>query len=332
MKIVFATGIAGSGKPAYLREFEKFCAEHKKRCKVVAIGELMFAIADEIGLRIKEEKILNLPASTLKTLISLAFERCAKEYSDEDVVVISTHASYWWKRGPAPAFDISYLGKINPDVYITVINDAIKIRDKIYSDPNWGKGIITLDDIFLWQELEVYTTEILSSLQKKGFYLIHRDYPVQTLFNLVFNEKAVKVYTSYPMFNAGGEIKKADRLVKTLRKHCIVFNPTVIEDLPKMEDKGMQDMANNWTVRRDYKFIDQSDKVIVYFPKIVHSPGVEKEMAYAHNANKEIWLMYPSTRKSPFTTYYTDKLFKNPDEVIAALREINKRRKVKLVL
>jgi adenylate kinase len=334
MKILFVTGIAGSGKPAYLKEFEEFCHKNKKSCKVISIGDLIFKIADEIGLKIREEKILNLPRSTLRTLISLALERCLKEYSDEDVVVISTHASYWWKTGPELAFDISFLNKLNPDMYVTIIDDCLKIRDRIYSDPKWGKDIISLEEIFFWQELEIYTTEIFALLQKKNFYVIHREHGVQTLFNIVFNENALKIYLSYPMtayLNFPQYFKKANDLVKKLRRYCIVFDPILMEDTKQFKNKRLEEIAVNWTVRRDYRFIEQSDKALIYFPKIVHSPGVEKEMAYAHNSNKEVWLVCKQKRKSPFVTYFVDRFFKNVNEVIKVLKEINKKRKVKIV-
>ncbi len=331
MKVVFATGIAGCGKPKYLEEFEEFCAKNKKKCKIISIGDLISSTADDVGLKIKEEKILNLPKSTLKTLLSSVFEKCMKEYSDEDVIVISTHASYWWKTSPELAIDISYLNKINPDIYITIINDAVKILDEIYSDPKWVKDTISLEEILVWQQLEVYTSEIFSSLQKKDFYLIHYTYPVQTLFNLIFNENAIKVYPSHPMTHFGEEQKKITKFLKELRKHCIVFNPIFEEDIEKIKDKKIQEMNVNWIVRKDYKLIDQSEKVVVYFPKIVHSPGVEKEMAYAHDTHKEILLVYPSDKKSPFTTFYTDQTFKNVNEVFNEFKKINSKNNVKIV-
>lgn len=336
MKIVFVTGIAGSGKPDFLEEFKKFCSKNKKACKVISIGSLIFRIAEEIGLKIREEKILNLPRSTLKTLISLAFERCLKECSNsyEDVIMISTHASYWWKTGPELAFDISFLNKINPDIYITIIDECPKIIDRIYSDPIWGKGIITLEEIYIWQELEIYTTEIFSLLQKKKFYIVHVGHTVKTLFNLIFNENALKVYLSYPMtayLNSPSYFKRVNKLIDELRKYCIVFDPILMKEEMHFKSKRLEKIATNWTVRKDYRFIDQSDKVIVYFPEIVHSPGVEKEIAYAHASNKEVWLVCPSKMKSPFTTYFVDRTFKNLRSVIESIKEINKKMNVKIV-
>ncbi len=327
MKVIFASGIAGCDKKGYLAEFQKLCAKNGKKCKIISIGDLIFEIANEIGLEVKEERILNLPRSTLRTLISLAFERAIKKY-DEDVVVFSSHASYWWKTGPQLALDISYLDKINPDMYITIIENTLKIKDTIYSDPKWGKGAISLEEIFIWQELEVYTTEIMSSMKKKDFYQIHRSHPAETLYKLVFEPKMTKIYTAYPILNIGKDHKETTKevleirkFIDGLRKHCIVFDPILKEDVARFKDKKIDELANNATVKRDYRFIDQCDKIIIYFPKMVHSAGVEKEMAYAHQSNKKVWLIYPFQRKSPFTIYYTDRIFKTVNQVLKAVKE-----------
>jgi len=311
MKIVFATGIAGCGKPAYLSKFEEYCFKKGVNCKVISIGDLIFLSAKEIGLDIKEEKILNLPRTTLRTLISLAFEKCIQEYEDKkyDLVIISTHASYWWKNGPEHAFNISLLNKINPDIYVTFINDVVKIRDNIYSDPKWGKDIITLNEIIIWQQLEVYTTEILAMLQKKDFYIYHITYPFKTLFDVIFSKEKLKIYTSFPITFAKDLINKTNAFINFLSKYSIVFNPVLEEDVVAIKDKDILEKIKNWIVRKDYKLIDQSNLLIAYFPEIIHSPGVEKEISYAHSSNKEVWLIFPSKRLSPFSSYYSDKTF-----------------------
>lgn len=310
MITIFATGIAGCGKPAYLREFEKFCFKKGKNCKVVSIGDLIFSAAEEIGIKIREEKILNLPRTTLRSLISLAFEKCIDEYNKKnyELLIISTHASYWWKNGPEHAFDISFLRKINVDMYITFINDIEKIKNKIYSDPKWGKDIISKPEIIIWQELEIYTTEILAMLQNKKFYIYHVSYPLQTLYDLIFTNKP-KIYTSFPMTFFKGSFSKINKFIDFLRKYAIVFPPQLEEDIGKVENKAIQDQIRNWIVRKDYKLIEQSDILIAYFPKIIYSPGVEKEISYAHSSNKEVWLIFPKKTVSPFTSYYADKIF-----------------------
>ncbi|MCS7123228.1 MAG: AAA family ATPase [Candidatus Aenigmarchaeota archaeon] len=311
MITVLATGIAGCGKPRYLREFEKFCFENGKNCKVVSIGDLMFQAAEEIGIKVKEEKILNLPRTTLRTLISLAFERCLIEYSQRksnyDLMIISTHASYWWKNGPEHAFDISFLNKIKIDIYVTFINDIVRIRDKIYSDPKWGREIIKVSEIITWQELEIYTTEIMAMLQNKSFYVFHVDYPLQTFYDMIFSNKP-KIYTSFPMtfFKSTYKVRK---FINFLQKYAVVFSPSLEEDKGKFEEKIPINQLRNWIVRKDYKLIDQSDILVAYFPEIIHSPGVEKEISYAHTSNKEVWLIFPQKKLSPFTPYYSDKIF-----------------------
>ncbi|MGC8993491.1 MAG: AAA family ATPase [Candidatus Aenigmatarchaeota archaeon] len=315
MKIVFATGIAGCGKPKYLKEFEDYCRKRNKKCKVISIGSIMLEIAEELGIKIKEEKILNLPETTLKTLISLAFERALKiiEKEKSDVIFISTHASYWWKNGPENAFDISILNKIKPDIYITFINNSLKIMNNIYSDPKWGKDIINLEEIIIWQEVEVYTTKIFARLQNKPFYVYDISYPLETLYKLIFFDNMKKAYTSFPMTHFK-ELKKFELFINFLRKYMIVFNPIIEEDLVKINDKKIRKMLENWVVRRDYQLILQSDILVAYFPKVIYSAGVEKEIVYAHASHKEVYLIFPTKNVSPFASYYSDRIFNSLKE------------------
>ncbi len=323
MKIIFASGIAGVGKPEYLALFQAYCKKNKKRCQIISIGSLIFQIAHEGGLQIKEDKLLNLPRSTVKSLISNAFERATKIIDPtSDVVIFSTHASYWWKNGPEHAFDLSYLHKIMPDMYLTLTNNPLTIQKNIEADPKWGKDIISLKEIMVWSELENYTTEILALLQKKPNYLVHYQHPVSNLYQLLFAEKTKKVYISYPMtYATPAVIKKTQAFIKDLKKHVIVFEPILVDDLSEIKDKEAMATYQNQIVRRDYRFIDQSDGIVIYFPKIVASPGVENERAYAHQTNKEVWIIYPTERMSPFVSYYTDRFFKTPKEVIEAIKK-----------
>ncbi|RLE85689.1 MAG: hypothetical protein DRJ41_00675, partial [Thermoprotei archaeon] len=77
-------------------------------------------------------------------------------------------------------------------------------------------------------------------------------------------------------------------------------------------------------VARDYKLIDQSDIVIVYYPVPTLSAGVLSEINYSFTHNKEVYAIFPYEDLSPFFSYYTTGVFKSVEELISYLREIEK--------
>lgn len=324
MKLIFFTGIAGSGKPQYLEEFKRFCDARNKSCQIISVGDIIFRITEELGLHIREAKLLNSPRSTLKTLLANAFERIPKIINPRnDVVIISSHASYWWKKGPEHAFDISYLHKITPDIYVTMLQDATVIKNRIENDPKWGKDVIAPREILIWSELEIYTTEILAQLQNKPYYLLHFNHPVENLYRLIFEPKLKKVYISHPItFLSRRNLAEVARFIKELNRYAIVFKPfEIAKEISRLKKPELQEIFTLQAVRRDYRLIDQSDRIVIYLPKIVSSSGVENERTYAHNANKEVWIIYPEKRKSPFTSYYTDRFFKTTADAIKAFKK-----------
>ena len=77
-------------------------------------------------------------------------------------------------------------------------------------------------------------------------------------------------------------------------------------------------------VVRDYKLIDQSDMIVVYYPVTTLSAGVLSEINYSFTHNKEVYAIFPQEDISPFFSYYTTKVFKSVEEFISYLEEVGK--------
>ena len=70
--------------------------------------------------------------------------------------------------------------------------------------------------------------------------------------------------------------------------------------------------------------------MIAYFPKAVSSPGVVNELREEHETNKEAWLVYPKEINiSPFLIYYSNMVFRGPDELFKFLSKGKKAKKAK---
>ena len=117
-----------------------------------------------------------------------------------------------------------------------------------------------------------------------------------------------------------------DKFIKRLEKHFIIFDPREIELVEQWKPSMMTEDVLNQIVNRDlYWLIKQVDRVIAYFPKPVSSPGTINELREAHETSKEAWLVYPKgVSMSPFLTYYSNMIFRGPEELFKFLGEKGK--------
>jgi len=77
---------------------------------------------------------------------------------DSKHYIISTHASFRWHKYLLPAFDFFYLSKLSPDIFITIMDSIVDIKKRLENTKHW-KGRLTLRDIIIWQDEEMFVTK-----------------------------------------------------------------------------------------------------------------------------------------------------------------------------
>lgn len=361
--IIFATGISGSGRLDYLMEVSRVS---KGSIEVIDIGSLMFDKSKQLGIEIPEGKILDLDYFALNYLRAVTFEDLLKNIhkyrgnSKKDLIV-STHTCFRWKKHLTPAFNFFYLNQLNPDVYVTILDNVHYIWARL-SKSQW-RGRLTLKDILVWRDEELFITEMLAQYQRKPFYVISRNEPPELLKDVICRvekinkgKRALRAYLSYPITYMKGDpqwMVEKDKIKKKLRDEgIIVFDPITVEEADiiglavearkkgeksvRFEMEGQQysipldqietskEDIYDQIVVRDYKLIDQSDIVIVYYPITTLSAGVLSEINYSFTHNKEVYAVFPHEDLSPFFSYYTTGIFHSVEELLSYLKEINK--------
>lgn len=295
-----------------------------------------------------------LRATTFEEVVSNA----DKYKGDEHDLIISLHASFRWRKVLLPAFDFYYLRRLEPDFYVTIVNSAYKIREEIHLKPDLRHWLerLTLREILTWQDEEVFTTKIMADFQAVPHYIVSGSDDPYTLYKIIYDvekrrkrgEKPVKkAYLSYPMTMVRGNkdiAAEKDELVRKLKEMgIVVFDPSSVEDMvlveelersegdevrvpsssvtiPRSEVEEARQYIIEQTVVRDYRLIDQSDMVIVFYPVKELSAGVLSEMIYAYTHQKDVYAIFPH-KVSPFFLYYTTKMFKTVDEALEFLKE-----------
>ena len=342
MKVI-CTGTSGSGKLEYLKQAVDEAKRQGASIHLYNIGDLMFKKAEELECPTSPEKILDLSPSSLRALRAAVFEEILKESEKVEHCIISTHGCFRWKNYLMPAFDVHYLNELQPDLYITVIDSILNVSKRLHQSPAW-KGRLSLKDILIWRDEEIFVTKMMASFQRKPHYVVAIEQPSTTIYNLMFKPDMTKVYLSFPITLMIDDTKRMNEVREfrdKLREHFEVFDPLAVEDteLTYRVDKNSEEVYDitkltedfgltpadraeieDQTVVRDYMLIEQSDMVIVYYPTDKTSPGVLCEIIYGSTNNKEVHAVFKE-RVSPFLKFHCTKVFADSEDFFEYLKE-----------
>ncbi len=330
--LIIATAISGSGRKGYLKEFEEFAKSHRKKVKIYYVGDMLFEQAKKIGVPITAENVLNTNPFVLSSLRSAVFENILitlpKDLKQYDAVILSVHSFFYWKKIFTRAYDQFYLSHLKADMFVAFIDDSRAIKPRLDAKEQWKLEKLTIQEILLWQNVEVEVTSSWADMYFKPFLVVPVKQPVSTFYKTLFCPEREMVYVSMPITHLQNkrEQKKVDRFIVELNKYFIVFDPRVVEQsggfgVVNLKDKGDPTFFNQIVNRDFYWFVKQSKKIIVFFPKVVSSPGVINELREAHETNKNAWVIYPGKGGSPFLTYFSDKVFSNEKEFFRFLKK-----------
>ena len=255
------------------------------------------------------------------------------EAHPKENVLINTHSCFRWERGLFHTFDFDLLARLNPDMYIVLIDDVDAIYSRLAEREDPHIFDFSLKDIMIWREEEVITTEMVALAQSKLHFIIPRKNPIDTIFKIMFRDDLKKSYVSFPITKVLDKpdiVKRTNEFRETLAKHLIVFDPYTIQEkrllleanearesgqteievepLGKKIKFSLSDIASiekdidGQIISRDFMLINQSDMVIAFIPEVKGEPdisaGVQSEIQYAHDLPREVYVIWPS-RKEP---------------------------------
>jgi adenylate kinase len=328
MRVLF-TGISGSERGNVAEELAAHCAGQGEHVGVFDVGKTIFEIIDEQQLSISDGRILDVDTNLLKALRVAACERILRRMEPYEHAFISIHLTFRWRNQLLPGFNYSDIMKLQPDAYINVVDNLKEIHERINQSKEWERKP-TLNDLNTWLDEEDFITRTLADFQQKPCWVIARDHYIDNLRKLLFQSGLQKMYLSYPITKIRAEKPELLDVIqafgKELTEHYVVFDPLHIKDmelahatedpskaheltldLKELNEDVVQQIKHR-TVTRDYRFIEQSDFVVVYYPTDKLSPGVISEMVYAHTRNKSVYAIFDGTR-SPFFERYCTKIF-----------------------
>ncbi len=356
--IIVVTGMVGLEKKSYLEKVCQMAGQHGENVLLCNVGDQMYAEAPDIA----EGKILDIPMKRLSSLRRSVFKDIIAKAKEADNLIVNTHATFRWRHGLFPAVDFDQMRQLNADFYINMIDGIAALNSRLASEHSIEHTLKDL--IVWREEEIICTEMLYKAVNEKaGFYCLargSRQQTIETFYRLIFEQQRKKAYLSFPMTHVvdmPNVKKEIDDFRRQLKEYFTCFDPADLEEayLPhyahRAVEKGetcievavrdhkskldvnqvlqIERDINSQTYARDFLLIDQSDMIISFIPTMTDgrasiSSGVERELQHAHEAAKEVYVIWKAKQSpSVFVTQTATKVFKNTNEAIEFFREKN---------
>lgn len=344
MKKWLVTGVSGSGRIELLNELKAEAEKRNTPVLVHDIGGLIREQAEQVNMRVVDERILDVDPVQLRLLRTCAIKSVQMEILKHHEVehhFIGTHVTFRWKRRLIPGISYKDIFALAPDGMVNVVNDVAKVHEINSRNPKWKPETLPrVEETQDWMVEEEFVTEMLAEVTNVPVFLIARRHTTSNLADLFFSGKK-RIYLSYPITAVRDENPEIlahiqGPILKELETLFVVFNPLDIEDMALSNQNSVApatefpteisqltpraiEQLKDRTVERDFQFIDQSDAVVVFYLTEKLSPGVIAEILYAHRNQKPVFIVF-SGKRSPFLEYPATEIKATPEELMSSLR------------
>ena len=344
--IIVVTGMVGVDKKNYLEKVCQFAGERGQEVLLCNVGDRMYAEAPDIP----PGKILDIPMKRLSSLRRSVFKDIIAKAQKAPNLIVNTHATFRWRHGLFPAVDFDQMRQLNADMYICLIDGVIALHTRLEAEHSAEHTLKDL--IVWREEEIIGTEMLCKGINERiPFYCLARGTEAETtetFYGLIFDGRTQKAYLSFPMtvVNDMEDVKnEIDEFRQLMKQSFICFDPGDLEEsyLPqkarRASQKGLDYVEvtalgqkvrldlhevqqierdiNSQIYARDFMLIDQSEMIISFIPTLddgraAISSGVERELQHAHEAAKEVYVIW-TAKQSPsvFVTQTATKVFNN---------------------
>ncbi len=349
--IVVVTGMVGVDKKSYLQKVCQFAGQRDKEVLLCNVGDQMYAEAPDIP----PGKILDIPMKRLSSLRRSVFKDIITKAQKAPNLIVNTHATFRWQHGLFPAVDFDQMRQLGADMYICLIDGVIALHTRLLAEHSTRHCLKDL--IVWREEEIIGTEMLCKGISEKiPFYCLARgaeEETTETFYKLLFDNSSKRTYLSFPMTAVGNmeDVRKEiDEFRQLMKQYFTCFDPGDLEEsyLPhyarQASQKGsdfvkvtalgqttrldlnqvrqIEHDINSQIYARDFLLIDQSDMIISFIPTLADgraaiSSGVERELQHAHEAAKEVYVIWTAKQTpSVFVTQTATKVFGDLDGAV----------------
>jgi len=349
--IVVVTGMVGVDKKSYLEKVCQLAGERGKEVTLCNVGEQMYAEAPDIP----PGKILDISMKRLSSLRRSVFKDIIVKAKKAPNLIVNTHATFRWRHGLFPAVDFDQMRQLNADMYICLIDGVTALHVRLLNEHSIEHSLKDL--VVWREEEIISTEMLCKGISERTpFYCLARgaeQETTETFYKLAFDEVSKKAYLSFPMTYVGemeNVRKEIDEFRRQMKQFFTCFDPGDLEEsylLHKSRQATQEGLAfvevtalgqtirldlnqvqqvehdiNSQIYARDFMLIDQADMIISFIPTLgdgraAISSGVERELQHAHEAAKEVYVIWTAKQNpSVFVTQTATKVFSRLAEAV----------------
>ena len=250
--VVICTSQPGTGRDKYLQKLRE-----KKEFFYYHLFEYIVDEAKKEGYNLSTQNVLDFydskPAK-LESFRAKALARITTEIQDRDGVhVVSTPYRFEWKGKAYTGLREDEVKILDPHLFLVIIDDIVRVRDRLKHDPQWGEHKFTLVELAQWRREEIMGVYNLSKsfTPYKDFFLVARDHGIEFLEELIFMRNKKKIYLSHPITGESTDFfEKIRQFASVLQPYYTIFDPYMIKDWEMVEtwrnvrNKAMREEKN----------------------------------------------------------------------------------------
>lgn len=350
--IVVVTGMVGLDKKSYLEKVCRIAGQNGNEVLLCNVGDMMYSEAPDIP----PGKILDISLKRLHSLRRSVFKDIIVKARQAPNLIVNTHATFRWRHGLFPAVDFDQMRRLGADMYVCLIDGVATMHQRLLEHRAVEHTLKDL--IVWREEEIICTEMLCKGIDDTvPFYCLARGVDEDTaemLYRLAFEHRVKKAYLSFPMTAV---VEMEDVLAEIhsfrsqMKQRFKCFDPGDLEEayLPlkafraRREGRDYVDVEvsgrqirldadevlqierdiNSQIYARDFLLIDQADMIVSFIPamsdgRAAISSGVERELQHAHEAAKEVYVIWTAQQHpSVFITQTANAVFHSVAEAVA---------------
>jgi adenylate kinase len=181
------------------------------------------------------------------------------------VHIISTPFHFEWKGNRFQGLNLGEVELLNPDLFIIIFDDFVRVRDRLAKDSQWQDHRYTLGEIANWRREEVSGVYELAShfTPRKEVQLVAYENGPNFLRDMIYNPDKEKVYLSHPITGEGADFfRDVTKFLDSLSHYYVLFDPYLIKDWDIVEQwreainatiDANERLPENFTFHMDYR-------------------------------------------------------------------------------
>jgi adenylate kinase len=231
-RVIICTGPPGNGRDEMLTKMRERVSFHYYH-----LFEYIVEQARLEGTNLSKLNILDFYDSQpdrMDALREAAVTRIENEIRQRGGVnIISTPHHFEWKGNRFKGLDRGDVERFDPDLFVVVFDDIIRVRERLAKDPQWMEHHYTLGEIANWRREEMADVydQARSFTPRKEVQIVAYENGPDFLRDIIFNPRKEKFYLSHPITGEDEDsFKKFTKFASALKDYYIVYDPSMIKD------------------------------------------------------------------------------------------------------